>query len=204
VTLSSPGSVASEAYRALRTNLLYPSAVDAPTVIVVSSPGPKEGKTTICANLAVVLTQAQKDVLLVDGVLQRPMLHKVFSLPNIDGLVSILMEQCSIEDAWHEPIPNLRVLTAGPIPHNSADLLGSQRFTEFMRQVRERFDYVLVDTPPVGLVSDTAILAAHSDGVLLVIDNQKTRKGSVRQSVRSLQAVGVEVLGTIMNNYEQR
>lgn len=204
MTLSSPGSVASEAYRTLRTSLLYPSADNPPTVIVVSSPGPREGKSTICANLAVVLAQAEKDVLLIDGVLRRPMLHKFFTLQNTRGLVSILMEQCSIEDAWHEPMPKLKVLTAGPEPHNSADLLGSERFAEFVRQVGKRFDYVLVDAPPVGLVPDTAILAAHSDGVLLVIDAKKTSKTSVRQSVRSLEAVGVDMLGTIMNNYEQQ
>ena len=204
IALSDPGSAASEAYRALRTNLLYSSADNSPTVIVVSSSGPREGKSTICANLAVALAQAEKDVLLVDGVLWKPTLHEFFTLPNTRGLVSVLMKQCSIEDAWHEPIPRLKVLTTGPEPHDSTDLLGSERFTEFMLRVRERFDYVLVDAPPVDLVSDTAMLAAHSDGVLLVIDAKKTHKSSVRQSMRSLEAVGVDVLGTVMINYKQR
>jgi len=204
IALSDPGSAASEAYRALRTNLLYSSADNSPTVIVVSSSGPREGKSTICANLAVALAQAEKDVLLVDGVLWKPTLHEFFTLPNTRGLVSVLMKQCSIEDAWHEPIPRLKVLTTGPEPHDSTDLLGSECFTEFMLRVRERFDYVLVDAPPVDLVSDTAMLAAHSDGVLLVIDAKKTHKSSVRQSMRSLEAVGVDVLGTVMINYKQR
>ena len=200
ITLSSPGSVASEAYRTLRTNLLYPSGNNRPTVIVVSSPGTREGKSTVCANLAVALAQAEKDVLLVDGVLREPMLHKFFTLENTHGLVSVLIGRFGIEDAWYEPMPKLKVLTAGPEPDESADLLDSERFAAFMRQVRARFDYVLVDAPPVGLVSDTAILAAHSDGVLLVVDANKTPKNSVRQSVRSLEAVGVEVLGTVMSD----
>ena len=203
IALSGPGSAASEAYRALRTNLLYPSAGDPPTVIVVSSSKPGEGKSTICANLAVALAQAEKDVLLVDGVLWKPMLHEFFTLPNTRGLVSVLMKQCSIEDAWYEPMPKLKVLTAGPEPHDSTDLLGSERFALFMHRVRVSFDFVLVDAPPVDLVSDTAMLAAHSDGVLLVIDAKKTPKSSVRQSVRSLETVGVDVLGTVMTNYKQ-
>jgi capsular exopolysaccharide synthesis family protein len=204
IVLSNPGSAASEAYRALRTNLLYLSADNPPTVIVVSSSRPREGKSTICANLAVALAQAEKDVLLIDGVLQKPMLHEFFALQNIRGLTSVLMKECGPEDAWYEPVPKLKVLTAGPEAHNSADLLDSERFVEFMHLARESFDYVLVDAPPVDLVSDTAILAAHSDGVLLVIDAKKTRKKSVRQSVRSLGVVGVDVLGTVMTNYKQR
>jgi Mrp family chromosome partitioning ATPase len=119
-------------------------------------------------------------------------------------LVSVLMNRCAMEDAWHEPMPKLKVLTAGPEPHDSTDLLGSERFAEFMHRARNSFDYVLVDAPPVELGPDTAMLAAHSDGVLLVIDAKRTRKSSVRQSVRSLEAVGVDVLGTVMTNYKPR
>lgn len=205
IALSGPGSAASwEAYRTLRTNLIYPYADDPPTVIVVSSSRPREGKSTVCANLAVALAQAEKDVLLVDGVIWKPTLHQLFAIQNTRGLVSVLMKQCAIEEAWHEPLPKLKVLTAGPEPHDSTDLLGSERFAEFMNRARKGFDYVLVDAPPVELVSDTAMLAAHSDGVLLVIDAKKTRKGSVRQSVRGLEAVGVKVLGTVMTNFKQR
>jgi Mrp family chromosome partitioning ATPase len=104
----------------------------------------------------------------------------------------------------------LKVLTAGPEaapePHDSTDLLGSERFAEFMNRARKGVDYVLVDAPPVDLVSDTAMLAAHSDGVHLVIDAKKTRKGSfaARQSVRSLEAVGVDVHGTAMTKFKRR
>jgi receptor protein-tyrosine kinase len=205
VILVKPEDVAAEAYRTLRTNLLYAFADNPPKVIVVSSPGPEEGKSTTCANLAVALAQAGKEVLIIDGDLRAPVLHKYFGLRNVHGLVSVLTQQCNLEEAWHEltsELKELKILTAGPVPYNPTELLSSQRFAEFAGWVREDFDYILFDAPPVGLSSDAAIAATHSDGVLLVIDSRKTRKSSVRRSMRSLEAIGVRVLGTVMNNVE--
>jgi receptor protein-tyrosine kinase len=202
VILTKPEDAAAEAYRTLRTNLLYSFADDPPKIIVVSSPGPEEGKSTTCANLAVALAQAGKEVLLIDGDLRAPMLHKFFGLRNVHGLVSVLTQQRNLEEAWHEPISGLKVLTAGPVPYNPTELLSSQRFAEFTARVREDFDYVLCDAPPVGMSSDAAIAAARSDGVLLIIDTRRTRRNSVRRSMRSLEAIGVRVLGTVMNNVE--
>ena len=202
VALAKPGEVAAEAYRTLRTNLLYAFADNPPKVIVMSSPGPGEGKSTTCANLAVALAQAGKETLVVDGDLRTPTLHRFFSLRNVQGLVNVLTGQCDLEEAWHEPTSDLKVLTAGSVPPNPTELLSSQRFAEFVRQVREDFDYVLIDTPPVGLVSDAAIVAARGDGVLLVIDTRGTRKSSVRRSIKSLEAIGGRVLGTVMNKVE--
>ena len=202
VVLTKPEDAAAEAYRTLRTNLLYAFADNPPKIIVVSSPGPAEGKSTTCANVAVALAQAGKEVLIIDGDLRAPMLHKFFGLRNVHGLVSILTQQRNLEEAWHELTSGLKVLTAGPVPYNPTELLSSQRFAEFTARVREDFDYVLFDAPPVGLSSDAAIAAARSDGVLLVIDTRRTRKSSVRRSMRSLEAIGVRVLGTVMNNVE--
>lgn len=202
VVLTEPGDVAAEAYRTLRTNLLYAFADNPPKVIVVSSPGPGEGESTACANLAVALAQADKKILVVDGNFRTSMLHRFFALRNIYGLSSVLTRQCKLEEAWHEPISKLKVLTAGPVPYNPTELLSSQRFAELARRVREDFDYVLIGAPPVGLVSDAVIVAAHGDGILLVIDARRTRKSSVRRSMRSLEAAGVRVLGTVVNNVE--
>ena len=202
VTLAKPGDVAAEAYRTLRTNLLYAFADNPPKVIVISSPGSEEGKSTTCANLAVALAQAGKEVLIVDGDLRAPALHKIFGLRNVHGLVSVLTGQRDLEEAWHELTSELKVLTAGPVPYNPTELLSSQRFAEFTGRVREDFDYVLFDAPPVSLSSDATIAAARGDGVLLVIDTQRTRKSSVRRSIRSLEAIGGRVLGTVMNKVE--
>lgn len=203
ITTLDPTSVASEAYRTLRTNLLYALVDDPPKVIVMTSPGPQEGKSTTCANLGVVLAQADKRTLIIDCDLRKPVVHKVFGTRNIWGVVDVLVGKRRAEDIWQEPVPNLKVLPVGPIPPNPAELLGSRRFTDFLAGVRKQFDYVLIDAPPIGLVSDPAIVATQGDGVLLVLDAQKTRKVALRESMRSLEAVGARVLGTVMNNMKK-
>lgn len=200
VTVHDPNGVSSEAYRMLRTNLFYAVVDSPPKVIVLTSSSPREGKSTTTANLGVTLVQAGKSVLVVDCDLRRPRLHSIFGVHNATGLVDILTGG-EAEKVWREPIPGLRLICAGPPPPNPAELLSSRRLAEFLGEMRDRFDYVLVDTPPVG-VSDSAVLAANGDGVLLVLDSQNTRKGAVRQAVRGLQGVGANVLGTVMNNFE--
>ena len=173
---------------------------DPPKVITVTSPNPREGKSTLCANLGVVLAQADKNTLIVDCDLRRPLLHKTFGVRNIHGIVNVLVGEHSLEEVSQEPMQGLKVVTVGPLPLNPAELLSSKRFADFLEQVRQDFDYVLLDAPPTELVADPAIIAAQGDGVLLVFDAQNTRKSAVRRSVRSLEAVGANVLGTVMNN----
>lgn len=202
VTLQEPDGLAAEAYRTLRTNLLYAFVDTPPEVIVLTSPGPGEGKSTICANLGVVLSQADKRVLIVDCDLRKPVMHKVFGLRNMQGVVNVVVGERDLREVWEEPLPGLKVLTTGPVPPRPAELLSSERFTEFLDQARREFDYVLLDTSPIELVSDPVVLATQSDGVLLILDAQKTRKSSVRQSMRSLETVGARILGTVVNNME--
>jgi capsular exopolysaccharide synthesis family protein len=201
ITVLDPTDVASEAYRKLRTNLLY-ALVDAPPkVIMVTSPGSAEGKSTICANLGVVLAQAGKNTLIMDCDLRRPMMHEIFALPGSDGLVNVLVGERAVQDAYQEPLPDseLKVLTAGTLPPNPAELLDSRRLSELLATVRAEFDYVLVDSSPTGMVSDPIILATQVDGVLLTLDAHKTRRGDVRRAMRGLTTVGADVLGTVMN-----
>jgi capsular exopolysaccharide synthesis family protein len=201
VTLRDPTGAASEAYRTLRTSLLYALVDSPPKVITVTSPGPGEGKSTTCANLAVVLSQAGKSTLVLDCDFRKPVLHRIFELRNFAGVVDILVkEQLGWSEVWHEPIPGLKVIPTGPMPPNPSELLGSKRFGQIIGQAREQYDYVLIDAPPVELVSDPAIIAVQGDGVLLVLDAQATRKGALRQSARSLNAVGANVFGIVMNN----
>jgi capsular exopolysaccharide synthesis family protein len=200
VTILEPISVASEAYRVLRTNLLYAFAEKPLKVMVLTSPGQQEGKSVVCANLGVVLAQAGKKTLVVDCDLRAPVMHKIFGLRDFRGLEDVVVGETDIREVWQEPHPNLKVVTAGSIPPNPPDLLGSNHFSKVLDQMRQEFDYVLLDTPPVELVSDPAILATKGDGVLLVADAQRTRKGAVRRSIRSLQTVGANVCGTVANN----
>jgi len=201
VAVHDPSGAASEAYKMLRTNLFYALIDSPPKVIVLTSANLGEGKSTTTANLGVTLAQADKNVLILDCDLRRPRLHSMFGVNNTRGLVDILAGGDRIEEVWREPIPGLKLICAGPPPPNPAELLSSRRLVEFLAEMRRRFDYVLVDTPQVG-VPDSAVLAAHGDGVLLVLDSQRTRKGPLRQAMRALRGVGANVLGTVMNNFD--
>ena len=200
VVTTDPNSAAAEAYRTLRTNLLYSFVDTPPKVIVFTSAGAREGKSTTCANLAVVMAQAGKSTLLMDCDYRKPVIHKIFGLHNMRGMTDVLAGERSLEEVSYEPQNELKVLTVGPVPPNPAELLGSKRFADFLAKVRQEFDYVLVDAAPVGLVSDPAILASQGDGVVLVLDAEHTRKGAFRGAMRSLEAVGANMLGTVMNN----
>ncbi len=198
-TVSDPTGAAAEAYRSLATTLLYAFADNPPQIIVLTSPGRGEGKSTVTANLGAALGQVDKKVLLVDCDFRKPVMHEIFGLRNLYGMVNVLAGERDLPEVWHEPLPGLRIVTAGLPPPIPAELLGSRHLAEFLGQQRQEFDYILLDTPPVGLFSDPLAIAPRTDGVLLVIDAQKTRKGSYWQSVRSLRAVRANLLGTIMN-----
>jgi capsular exopolysaccharide synthesis family protein len=199
-TIDEPTSATSEAYRTLRTNLIYSLVDEPPKVIVLTSPGPGEGKSTTCANLGVVLAQAGKEVLIVDCDFRKPVMHKFFGMRNLLGVVDVLAGEHTLQEVTKQPVGGLTVMPVGHIPPNPTELLGTQRFKRFLTGVRQTYDYVLIDAPPAGIVSDAAILASQSDGVLLVLDAQKSRKRSVWQAMRSLETVGANVLGTVMNN----
>jgi len=201
-TLAAPTSPASEAYRSLRTNLLYAVVDNPPKTIVLTSPGPGEGKSTTCANLGVVLAEAARSTLILDCDFRRPVIHKYFGIRNLHGIISVLQGEYSPQDIWYEPVEDLKVIPVGPIPLKPAETLGTKRFADFLASARERFDYVLIDASPIGLVSDPAILATQADGVLLIIDAEGTRKGAVRQAIRKLTAVNANIIGTVVNNID--
>lgn len=200
-TILEPAGGASEDYRSLRTSLLYSLIDTSPKAIVITSPGAGEGKSTTCANLGVVLAQAGKSVLVIDCDLRKPRMHQLFGLRNLQGIVNVLVGEMSLtEVAQNADVSELKIVTSGPIPPNPSELLGSRRFYDLLDETRQAFDYVLLDTPPVEAVSDSTILAGQTDGTLLVFNARNTRKGAVRQSVHSLQSVGANVLGTVMNS----
>jgi capsular exopolysaccharide synthesis family protein len=200
VSVSEPMSTGAEAYRALGTNVLYAGGDAAPKVVLLTGPGAGEGKSTTCANLAVVLAQAGKSVLLVDCDLRKPALHRMFGLRNVFGLVDVLTGERDLREVYQDPMPGLKMVTAGPALPIPAKVLSSRRFPSFLQEVRQEFDCIVLDAPPVETTSDPAILAAQVDGVLLVFDARGTRKGALRRSIRRLEAVGANLLGTVMNN----
>jgi capsular exopolysaccharide synthesis family protein len=203
VAVQDPAGAVAEAYRMLRTNLFYAQVDTPPKVIVLTSAGHDEGKSITVANLGMTLAQAAKDTLILDCDLRKPAQHKIFRAPRgTGGLVDVLVGEQDLQEVWQEPIPRLKLIPAGAPPPNPAEILTSRRLAEFLRQVRQEFDYVLVDTPPVRYASESAALATNGDGVLVVLDCQHTRKGSLRQALHRLESVGANVLGTVMNKYE--
>ncbi|MGD9404440.1 MAG: polysaccharide biosynthesis tyrosine autokinase [Anaerolineae bacterium] len=200
-SINQPKSLAAEAYRTLRTNLQF-SSLDTPLrSLVVTSAVATEGKTTTAANLAVVMAQAGNHIVLVDGDLRRPSAHKLFGLPNRTGLTTALVEDPQALNGYLQEsgIENLRVLTAGPIPPNPQELLGSQRMKELLCRLEDEADVVVIDTPPTLVVSDANVLAARASGVLMVVNTGKTRRAAVRQAVEGLRKVGANLLGCVLN-----
>jgi capsular exopolysaccharide synthesis family protein len=200
VTILYPTSAAAEAYRTLGANLLYTSVDNLSKVVMLTSSSADEGKSITCANLGAVLAQAGKSTLILDCNLLKPTIHELFGLSNHQGLTDVLEAERSLPSVWKEVAPGLKVVTARTAPLSGMEFLRSQRFSEVLASVREGFDYVLVDTPPVGMSSAPIVLAWQADGVLLVLDVKTTRKDSVRQAMHSLKAVGANVLGTVVNN----
>jgi capsular exopolysaccharide synthesis family protein len=200
VTLLDPAGVGSEAYRSLRTNLLYAVADAPPTVILITSPASGDGKSITCANLAVVLAQAGKETLVIDGDLREPSLHRIFGVSNLEGAVDVLFGEHDLLEVCKEPFPGLKILSTGPIPPDPAELLSSDRFAELVGHTRRLFDYVLIDSPATESVTDPKVIATQADAVLLVLNAEGTSKASLRKAVRNLEAVGANVLGTVMNN----
>lgn len=197
----------SEAYRTLRTNIQF-SSVDKPVrSLLVSSSSPGEGKSTTTANLAVVLAQTGQRVIVVDTDLRRPVLHKVFSVPNNTGLTTVLLAGDNDSLAAHlQPteIENLSVLTSGPIPPNPSELLGSHRMGALVEALSQAADIAIFDSPPVLAVTDAVVLARQVDGVLLVADAGHTREHALASAVAELQKTGANVLGVALNRLDAR
>jgi non-specific protein-tyrosine kinase len=196
-----PSSPVAEAYRTLRTNIQF-SSLDKPVrTLLATSSGPEEGKSTTLANLAVVLAQAEKRVILVDCDLRKPSLHKLFGLPNTAGLTSLLVQDDLRELPLQEVgLAGLSVLTSGPLPPNPSELLGSQRLAHLIDRLKEEADYVLFDTPPVIAVTDAAVLATRLDGAILVVSAGKTRRDLAQKAKAQLERVNANILGVVLNN----
>lgn len=201
-----PFSPVAEAYRVLRTNLQFTS-IDKPLkAFLVTSTRPLEGKSTTSANLAAIIAQSGKQVILVDADLRRPTQHNNFQLTNNAGLTTVLLDsKIDPSDILQDVgIENLRLMTSGPLPPNPAELLGSKRMAELITRLQHIADVVIFDTPPVMAVADASILSSHVDGVLFVIDASRTRRAQAQKAKTSLAAVGAHLLGVALNRIPLR
>ena len=201
-----PASIASEAFRVMRTGILYCAPESAPRVILVTSSRAREGKTVTTLNLAVVLGLSGARVLVIDADLRRPGCHWALAMENVTGLSSYLAGQAELADAVRpvEGVANVSLLSAGPTPPNPAELLGSARMRAALAWARESYDFVLVDSAPTLPVTDTVVLARETDGVLFVVKGQDTPREIVRRGRDQLVAAGARFVGVVVNNVDYR
>ncbi|MFC5652898.1 CpsD/CapB family tyrosine-protein kinase [Paenibacillus solisilvae] len=205
ITLLNPKSRVSESYRTLRTNIQF-SSMDAPMkVLMVASAQMDEGKTTTISNLAIAYAQEGKKVLLIDADLRKPSLHHVFSQSNRIGLTNVLAKQ----NRWQEVIKdslieNLTLLPSGPIPPNPSELLGTSRMQVMLEEIKEEYDIILLDTPPILAVTDSLVVSAYCDGVVMVVAAGKVDKELVKKAKASLEHVNARIIGLVLNNMNRK
>lgn len=201
VTVADAGSPGAEAYRTLRTNLMFSQAVQALRTVVVTSASPGEGKTTTVANLGITFAQQNLRVLLVDCDLRRSRLHAAFNLPRGPGLTEMLLGQVDQDDAVKATdMPGLYVLPAGAAPPNPSEMLGGQKMRAALQSLSEAFDLIILDTPPILAASDGAILATLADGVVVVLKAGSTESEAAQQAMHQLKAVGARIVGAVLND----
>jgi capsular exopolysaccharide synthesis family protein len=192
-----------ESYRGVRTSLYFSMHGKAHKVVQITSPNVADGKTTLAANLGISIAQSGKTIILVDADFRRPRLHTLFGLSATAGLASVIAGEGELEDAIQESgIPGLSVLPCGPLPPNPAELLTTPRFKELLDVIRERYDFVLVDTPPLLAVTDPCVVAPRVDGVLLNIRASKDGRPSAIRAKEILNTLGVTVLGVVVNGVD--
>lgn len=204
ITFNNPKSPISEAYRVLRTNIQY-SSIDKPLkMLTITSSGPGEGKTTTAINIAITFVQAGNRVLVIDGDLRKPKVHKIMGLDNQNGLTNILaskgdytkyVKKCEIE--------GLDIITCGAIPPNPSELLASNQMKQLMQRIREDYDLVIIDAPPVGNVTDAAIISTIVDGTILVAASGTVEIDNIKRSKELLQKVNANIIGVVLNKLDK-
>jgi tyrosine-protein kinase len=203
VARDAPDGVGAEAYRTIRANLLYLARDGAVKTIAVTSPRLGDGKTTSTANLAVSLASTGKRVVAVSCDLRRPRLHDFFGLLNNIGVTDVLRGDAALTDVVQRcGIETLRVVPSGPVPHDPAELLGSDAMRMFLAQLRMSADVVLLDTPPILAVSDALLIAPITDGSIVVVDAGDTTRGAAANARERLEQVGARILGGVINNLD--
>lgn len=200
ITVKSPKAPVSEAYKILRTNIQFSSFDEKLKVILVTSAGPGEGKSTTAANLAVVMAQSGSKTLLIDCDQRKSSIHRLFGLSNTYGLSDLLSDEDNSKSAIVDSgVENLQVLTSGTKSPNPSELLGSRKMNQFMDSLREEYDYIILDAPPILIVTDAQIISKYSDGCLLVISSGEVEKDAVIKGKEALEQVHSKILGVVLN-----
>lgn len=202
IAYTTPRSFVTEQYRTLRTNINFSSIDHDIRSIVITSAAPAEGKSTTAANLAIVYAQEGKTVLLIDGDMRRPTMHHTFRVKNVHGLSSVLTSRAAIQDVVRAtPIKGLNLLTCGPIPPNPAELFASKSMGKLIEHLKELYDLVIFDSPPLLSVTDGQILMNKCEGVVLVLKSGTTEKQEAMKAKEVIKLSNSKLLGVVLNNY---
>ena len=200
-----PKSTGAEAFRSIRTHLLSLAAGDGPCIIMVTSPVDQDGKTFTATNIASAMAQIDKRVLLVDGDMRRSSAHKAFGMEKGRGLSTYLTDGASAEEAvQRSEVPGLSVMPAGALPENPSELLGSPRMKELLDWARKTYDFIVLDAPPVAVVTDPSVLAPLVDGVLLVFRSDRTPRRAAVHGHKLLHDAKARIVGAVLNDISQR
>jgi capsular exopolysaccharide synthesis family protein len=201
VTLTKAHSVGAESFRNLRTNVRFVRAGQGATEMVVTSPAPQEGKSLTAANLAIALAQQGMKTLLVDADMRRSVQHRQFDIESSPGLSDLLVSEEGLDGVIRQSeVENLDVLPAGVHPPNPAELVGGPRMERLLDVLRQRYDSIVIDSPPMLAVTDASVLGKKTDGVILVVRAERTEKDAINLAIQQLQDVGARILGVVVND----
>lgn len=190
-----------EAYKTIRTNLLFALSPMKEKMVLVSSAEPSAGKSTVCSNLAITMAQTNAKVLLIDTDMRKPTQHKIFRLSNDTGLSKLLGGFSTLEEAvYRQVVPNLDVILSGPIPPNPSELLGSSKMEELLSSLSTEYDYIFVDGTPVNVVADSMVIAPRMAGTLLVVRQQQTTYDEVQKAAEHIRGVNGNILGIVITD----
>ncbi len=195
-----------EAYKALRTKLQFSlAAAEGENTIIVSSASPNEGKSTTCANLAITFAQTGAKILIIDADLRKPTQQKIFRVDNSSGLSRLLAGFESLAESLKREVePGVDLITAGPTPPNPAELLGSSNMDILLGKLKEHYDYILIDTPPVNVVTDAIVLSQKAAGVVLVAKHRQTTYEELQDAVETVKFAQANVLGVVIGGATEK
>ena len=193
-----------EAYKNVRTSLLFSLAPASQKSIVVSSAEPDTGKSTTCSNLAITMSQTGAKGLLVDADMRKPVQHKIFQVNNTTGLSELLSGFAKLNDAIHSDVASkLDLITSGPIPPNPSELLGSENMEKLLELLSEHYDYIFIDTPPINVVADSLLLCGKTAGTLLVARQKQTTYDELDKTIDSIKNIDGNILGVVITDVKE-
>nr|WP_182474084.1 polysaccharide biosynthesis tyrosine autokinase [Staphylococcus capitis] len=195
-----PKSIISEKFRGIRSNIMFSRAKDEITSLIVTSEKPAAGKSIVSANIATTYAQAGYKTLIIDGDMRKPTQNYLFEEANYDGLSNLIIGKSDYDKAIRSTrVPNLDLLTSGPIPPNPSELIDSDKFHEIYNELLRRYDFVLIDTPPVNTVTDAQVFLQHVKDAILVIDSENNNKNEVKKAKSLIEKVDGKLIGAVLN-----